>query len=338
MANDAVGFSLCPEIEEKASKRPLRSGSAEGRAAAPWLTTHISALHSWRGLQGSGTLLRAVNPSAKHRRVGGLRGTIGHTPSAGTNWRYCQRMAATPWDSYERTRLYMGNLTYHAIPGDGVKCKDDFRSWCRALDRILGGRDKYGLFWVMEFQRRGSLHFHYVLLTSESMTGEQFWAIRGAWLRITGESEDIWALQYGVTVSMVRDIRAVKCYESKYMGKFGRDNAKAYEKVAPAWFTNCGRWWGVVGTSLDPCYETFQVQTSEEWFTVKRLLRSYAHSVTSGRYTPHTMSGDNGQTVLGHGGDLEAFHELIRWLTMQRLTVSAVGNARDAILYIKGEQ
>lgn len=273
-------------------------------------------------------------------------------------------MAALPWDSYAPGSLYMGNLTYHRVPADGVRCKDDLRAWFRALDRILGGRDKWGCIWVMEFQKRGSLHFHFVLKlepmqaiaetsldnqivrqsNSESdkliklengsatvLRGDQWHEIVDAWLRITGESEDGYAVLHGVQLSRVQNIRAVKVYESKYMGKAGRNNAKAYEKVAPAWFTNCGRWWGVQGAALTPAYESFQVETSSEWFTVKRLLRSYAHSVTHGRYTPHTLGGENGQTVLGHGGDLEAFHELVRWLTMQRLTVSAVGNARDAI-------
>jgi len=216
----------------------------------------------------------------------------------------------------------------------------------------------------MEFQRRGSLHFHFVLKlepmqaiadssldnpivsqanddsdkliklengSATELRADQWHDIIDAWLRITGESDDMWAVLHGVQLSRVENIRAVKVYESKYMGKAGRTNAKAYEKVAPAWFTNCGRWWGVQGAALQPAYESFRVHTEGEWFTLKRLLRSYAHSVTHGRYIPHTLAGDNGQTVLGHGGDLEAFHELIKWLTMQRPTVSAVGNVRDAI-------
>jgi hypothetical protein len=174
----------------------------------------------------------------------------------------------------------------------------------------------------MEFQKRGSLHYHFILYAPHDLSSEEFHEIIDAWLRITGEADDIYAFLHGCQLSRVNDIRAVKNYESKYMGKHGRQNAKAYEKVAPAWFTNSGRWWGVVGGALQAAFESFRVHTIEEWYTLKRLLRSYVRSVTRGRYTPRTVAGWHGLTVLGHGGDLEAFRELVRWFTMQRQSVT----------------
>jgi hypothetical protein len=105
------------------------------------------------------------------------------------------------------------------------------------------------------------------------------------------------------------------------MGKTGRDNAKAYEKVCPEWFTDSGRWWGIVGSRLGPEYAVFQLHTLSEWYNVKRLLRSYARSVTCGRYCPRSRAGEHGQTILAHGGDLVAYGQLIRWVTQQRLIV-----------------
>ena len=253
---------------------------------------------------------------------GGLRGVVGKTPSAGVNWRYCQHMAALPWDSYERERLYMGNLTYHKTPTSGLRCKNDLDAWFAALGRLFGERVDWGVIWVMEFQKRGALHYHFILKTPSALSAEQWHEIIDAWLRIVGETNDVYAALHGCELSMVQDIRRVKVYECKYMGKSGRNNAKAYEKVCPEWFNDSGRWWGIVGGGLLPSYEAFVLQTLSEWHNVKRLLRSYVKSITHGRYTPRTLAGDNGQTILAHGGDLVAYRDIVRWLLMGRPTVA----------------
>jgi len=308
------------------------SGLAEAGAqatalAAPWHTTHIPTRQSWTVFQGSGTLLQAKRirlTTGQHiaRKCRTVRGKVGKTPSRGVNWRYCQHMAALPWDSYAPETLYMGNLTYHKTPTSGLRCKEDLEAWFAALNRLFGGRDNWGCIWVMEFQKRGALHYHFILRTPRVLDSDTWHAIVDAWLRITGESEDVYAALHGCQLSQVRDIRRTKMYECKYMGKHGRDNAKAYEKVCPEWFNDSGRWWGIVGGNLAPSFETFQLRTADEWYTVKRLLRGYVRSITQGKYTPHTYGADNGQTVLGHGGDLSAYRAIVRWLTMQRPIVS----------------
>lgn len=238
-------------------------------------------------------------------------------------------MAALPWDSYERETLYMGNLTYHKTPTSGLRCKEDLEAWFAALNRLFGGRDVWGCIWVMEFQKRGALHYHFILRTPRVLDGETWHEIVGAWLRITGESDDIYAILHGCQLSQVQDIRRVKVYECKYMGKSGRSNAKAYEKVCPEWFNDSGRWWGIVGASLSPCYETFQLHTPDEWYTVKRLLRSYVRSITHGKYAPRTLAGENGQTILAHGGDLEAYRDFVRYISSQRaLGILSLESAR----------
>lgn len=294
-------------------------------AGAPWHTTHITTEKLLTVFQGSGTLLqaRAVHLSTRHQSTlhrHAVRGKVGKTPSRGVNWRYCQRVAAIPWDSYERETLYMGNLTYHKTPSSGLRCKEDLDAWFSALDRIFGGRDNWGCIWVMEFQKRGALHYHFILRTPRVLDVDMYHAVTDAWLRITGELEDVYAVLHGCQLSMVQDIRRTKMYECKYMGKEGRNNAKAYEKVCPQWFDDSGRWWGVVGGALTPVYVTFRV-TWREFLTVKRVLRSYVRSITHGKYRARTLAAGNGQTILGHGGDMVAYREIVRWLSAQRESV-----------------
>jgi hypothetical protein len=322
-----VGISR-EQVRDRCGQADPTVAGAQGGAAptAVQHTIHKGALHNWTGLQGSGTLVQAVNLGAKWTGSrGGYRGTIGNTPTRGTAWRYGQAMAGIPWDSLNAKGLYCGNVGYHAIPRDGRTVARHKKALFRRLDRVFGDRGKgcWSGIWVKEFQRRGCVHFHFILYLpyGAPYRSGMHETVREAWLGVTGQDDDLWAFQFAVECSQVQDIRRVKSYQVKYMGKVGRDNAKAYEKVQPAWFKGGGRWWGVVGQSLRRAYVTFRL-AGAELAKVKRVMRCYIRAITHGRYTPKSYGRDYSMTVLTRGGDLQVFNDIVRWVTMERLAIA----------------
>lgn len=322
-----MGGSVVIWTGEERRASDLTVAGAEGsRAAAIQPTLQKGAHHFETALQASGTLLEAVNFGRKgYGSMGGLRSVVGNTPSRGVARRWYRSVAALPWDSFNPGGLYCGNVTYHSIPVDGVRCRQHRKALFRALDRALGPRGKgcWSGIWCKEFQRRRSLHYHFIIYLPWGLPAGVFMyeLVREAWLRITEQDQDIWAFRYAIECSLVEDIRKVKCYELKYMGKAGRNNAKAYEKVQPAWFKNGGRWWGIVGTALQRAYEAFTV-TAAEFVQVKRLLRSYVAHITSGRVRLKAYRRNYSMTVLAHGGDMVAYRDIVRWLSGQRPIVA----------------
>jgi hypothetical protein len=91
-------------------------------------------------LQGSGTLLELVNLEKGGGFLGvrRTRGVVGQTPSKGVHRRYCQAVAAVPWESMRSEDLWAVVLTYHNVPRDGLQVRDDKKAFMRRLDRILG--------------------------------------------------------------------------------------------------------------------------------------------------------------------------------------------------------
>jgi len=276
-------------------------------------------------LQGSGTLLQVVNLDRHGGQVGGgNRGKVGDIPSKGVHRRYCQAMAAVPWEDLDRFHLWAVVLTYHNVPVDGLQVRQDKKAFMRRLDRVFGPRGQgcWSAAWVKEFQARGSIHYHMVLHTPYALSDAVAAAVRDSWLAVIGEIDDGAAQAHGVMCSQVNNIQKIKGYLSKYMGKGERGSAAAYQKKQPGWFKHGGRWWGIVGRSLGRRYEAVTLHTLAEFVSVKRLLRSYIRSITHGYYTPKSYGAMDGMTVLGHGRDYAALRDLMRWLSSQRLTVA----------------
>lgn len=288
---------------------------------APWHTGHKCALPINAAFQGSGTLLQVVNLDRSGGRIGGgSRGIVGDLPSRGSHRRFCQAMAATPWDDLRLDDLWVIVLTYHGIPRDGLRVREDRRAFMRRMDRVLGDRGKgcWSMIWVKEFQKRGSWHLHGVLHTPWGAPAGFYDIVRDAWLGVIREDNDLAAYLHGVECSKAVSMEKVKGYLSKYMGKSCREGAKAYQKKQPGWFKHGGRWWGIVGHTLARSYKAIRLQTVAEFVTVKRLLRSYVRSITQGRYTPRVYQMLNGMTVLGHGRDRAAWEQMARWVVGQR--------------------
>lgn len=325
----AVGISR--EVDAGADFcRPTGAAGAQPDPAGrpSWHTSQKGAQQMRAALQGSGTFLQLLNlePQERPFASGGLRGRVGDVPSAGVQRRYCQAVAAVPWEDLRPEDVWACVLTYHNVPRNGLQVREDKKAFCRRLDRVLGDRGKgtWAALWVKEFQARGSIHYHMVLHTPYGAPAGFPDIVRDAWLGVIGEASDEAAKVHGVMCSQVVDMHKVKAYVSKYMGKSERSSAKAYQKRQPAWFKNGGRWWGIVGRSLCRRYEAFMLHTRAEFVSIKRLIRSYSSAITHGHYVPHSYRAESGMSLLTHGRDYQVLRDLVRWVTMQRQGVCAL--------------
>jgi len=129
-------------------------------------------------------------------------------------------------------------LTYHGLPEEGEperernvriarRGKEDLNRFLTSMRRALG---RY--FWVMEFQRRGVVHFH--LLCEREVGADR---VSLAWCRATGELGDVAAMRHSARVDQVRDQRAARSYLGRYLGKVDQKNL-------PPGIEQAGRWWG----------------------------------------------------------------------------------------------
>jgi hypothetical protein len=129
-------------------------------------------------------------------------------------------------------------LTYHGVTveGEGEHGRNlrIARRAKRDLNRFLSVmRPSLGRYlWVMEFQKRGVVHFHALC---EHQVEQARVAL--AWCRATGELGDIQASRHAVLVDAVRDQMAARNYVGRYLGKVD-------QKALPPGVVMAGRWWG----------------------------------------------------------------------------------------------
>ena len=126
-------------------------------------------------------------------------------------------------------------LTYPCGYGyDGVVCKEHLRRFMQQLKRKSVGV-AWSAFWFMEFQERGSIHFH--VFTTEFFSKE--W-VASTWYRICC-TEDERHLHAGTRIELFKSGRHGVCsYATKYA-------AKQTQKEIPEAFGWAGRFWGVSG-------------------------------------------------------------------------------------------
>jgi len=150
-------------------------------------------------------------------------------------------------DSARRMRRYlrectseyttMLTLTYPSGHGyDGVRAKRDLATLVKRIKRNdRNHRDDFSLFWFMEFQGRGSIHFH--CFTNRFV--DKDWLARN-WYEICG-TDDERHLRAGTRAEQIRSGRhGISAYASKYA-------AKNEQKAPPEEFGWVGRFWGVCG-------------------------------------------------------------------------------------------
>ncbi len=150
-------------------------------------------------------------------------------------------------------------LTYQDAPKNGMECKLHFKRFAEKVERLPGGSG-CRMFWWMEFQRRGAVHFHVALsggvqyiqedpgpkpgfhwrgkADANVLVGSSRWACR-EWSRIIGQENP-------ATAKHSARWERVKCAESlpSYLAKYVR---KKDQKTVPDCLSDVGRFWGVRG-------------------------------------------------------------------------------------------
>jgi len=180
-------------------------------------------------------------------------------------WAYSQG----PW-------LGMLTLTYPAAEIlDREKTKKHLDSFLKQLQR----RDIPYL-WIMEFQRRGQVHYHVWVGRNLSDTTDpviqerqrRFFPWRRfmiAWLRIIGEDKNRRALAVALhPMSYVQwEVRVGNNYAAKYADK-------RRQKGLPSGVGSMGRWWGRSRGLTEPAYSVHMPESTES-VQLRRQVQRY---------------------------------------------------------------
>lgn len=201
-------------------------------------------------------------------RGGGVRKAIkGYSKKSRLNLR--SELNRVEWNAIDNSKVFMITLTYEGIPSDGRIVMDDLGAFRRRLDRWSDERGiDYGAVWIKEFQRRGSVHFHLLVVFSDLVRGDFRFHRDGlikfvsrAWHEITGSSDK--GLRAGTRVEGVR--RSAIGYMMRYMGK-------DYQKNVPPDFKNVGRFWGFwYKENMSYRYDTVRIDLESAW-RLRRIL------------------------------------------------------------------
>jgi hypothetical protein len=124
-------------------------------------------------------------------------------------------------------------LTFKNCP-TGLEAKRSFQRFLRRMAKVFGARDGYSLFWFLEFQRRGSIHFHF--FCTEFIPKE--------WLSETWDSCCTKSRGLNQNLTNVQSIRSGRYGTISYAQKYAK---KQSQKAVPENFGWVGRFWGVVG-------------------------------------------------------------------------------------------
>lgn len=119
-------------------------------------------------------------------------------------------------------------LTYPGqYPRDGREVKRHINAFCQWLRR-----QKIAYVWILEFQRRGAPHFHF-MLTADFLAWRD---VREAWHAIAGAG-DPRHLVAGTRIQGLKDADHAAAYLAEY-------GAKLEQKIVPDEYRNVGRFWG----------------------------------------------------------------------------------------------
>ncbi len=183
---------------------------------------------------------------------GGKRGKI-TAFSVGSRQRLRERIRAIEWpcayhDLAFLTWTYPGDEAPEFIPTDGRVVKRHLTAMERRFERHYGQKPEFA--WKVEFQERGAIHLHLILVMPHQdalqddecrrAVAEEFKAWQSqAWFEVVGSgSED--HRKAGTRFEFFR-YEPSNCFTS-YVG-----GEKEYQHEIPEGFKNMGRWWGTRG-------------------------------------------------------------------------------------------
>lgn len=171
--------------------------------------------------------------------------------------------------------LYFGTLTYHKAYGGG------HREWHRHLRRLVRQLERrfapspVGFFWVLEFQRRGAPHFHFLLFVGRPIDVEDTgkW-LSAEWNRICERGNDYavrrraWLAKFELRErnGVARGIGYFLKYASKRKQKELVD-PETGEKLPT------GRMWGIIGDFPQEVVATYHLDGDDLVALYRRIRR-----------------------------------------------------------------
>lgn len=152
--------------------------------------------------------------------------------------------------------------------------KDDLRQFIQACRRYTaneaGPADGWSMFWVMEFQKNGSIHYH--LLSTHRYPKE--WVAR-RWYEICG-TEEPRHLSAGTRIETIKAGRkGIFAYLAKYA-------AKSDQKLLPGGIQRPGRFWGVSGLRVVVAAASVLIPSVRHYPMVQNEIESLEKVVLDG--------------------------------------------------------
>lgn len=234
-------------------------GPLRPREGQPWAVLKGRG-HSVR-LQAGGFGPTKTGPASKRGRV--------RSWSRKSRYRLMERVSAA---LFQAARYGLVSLTYpKAYEGDPLVFKAHLKAFRKRWERRWGAAQAV---WVMEFQRRGAVHFHLVIeLTHIEDADLQAWAAQ-AWYEVVG-SEDPQHLIHGAHTQEAWSPIGARRYLMAELSKYK-------QKQLPTGMEAAGRWWGLWRTEKR---EVELPLTWDEFYRVRRVLRRLGAKVG---YRPRT--------------------------------------------------
>ena len=122
-------------------------------------------------------------------------------------------------------------MTYHKIRPDGSASKKHLNHFLTTLRQRF---PELRYLWIMEFQKRGVVHFH--LFSNLRPSTALRLRLARLWNKITGEGEEHRRFHASPT-NFIKWVMGSGNYVTKYLQKME-------QKGVPEDYTNCGRFWG----------------------------------------------------------------------------------------------
>ena len=172
----------------------------------------------------------------------------------------------------------MVTLTY---PGEYNSDPSSYKAHLNAFHTRLTRRyGKVALVWKLEFQKRGAPHFHFLIYFDSSINifGDgrhtpdcecfRCW-LAASWYAIVGSGDmrHYYFLRSGRTVELLRSVRGIQSYVSKYVAK-----------VVSGVEQHVGRWWGVWAWASMPVELVKVMLGPTEFYRLRRVFAGVRRS------------------------------------------------------------
>jgi hypothetical protein len=164
------------------------------------------------------------------------------------------------------------------------------------LERFRRAWPEMSAIWKMEFQERGAVHFHLLLINAPFIPWVK---LRMWWTLIINDYVDQWYPR--VEIQQCKSKKHAGWYVSKYIGKTvgAQEQSSDYFITMP--YPHAGRFWGVFNRPKLPyaalSYVTASNITVRDLADIKKLMRRFWPRINTSRFRGAVIYTDRSQAV-----------------------------------------